>query len=164
MCRIKEINELLELKKNLADIQNMVDTALDKTFGQNARKVKYVKKETPKKLTLDDCLDNIAKKLEMSDEQVSNFMNGVLEIHPIAAAQMLIKSASEIINQRYDDNIKQYDKVYAISTLNSSIIALTPNQIVNYNTISAFRTLSDAAEAKRALQKLLNEIFSQEEK
>lgn len=158
MSSIKDINALLELKKQLADIQNLVDGSLKVVLGQN--KPYKCKKKEVKKITLDDCMDFIAKSLEMTDDQVSEFMNNVLGFYPISAVQMLVKAASRLINQRYNDNICDYEKVYIISTVNTAICSLPKQSIVSYDTIAYFRTYEDALEAKLALSDLLKEVFN----
>lgn len=157
MSSIKNIDALLDLKKQLTEIQNIVDASLKAEFGQN-RPHKCKKKEV-KKLDLDDCMNLVSKTLGMTDDQVSEFMNSILGFYPIAAVQMLVKAASKLINQRYTDNIRDYEKVYIISTVNTAVCALPKQSIASYDTIAYFRTFADAMEAKQALLDVLTEVF-----
>ena len=157
MSSIRNITTLLDLKQQLTEIQSIVDASLRAEFGQN-RPNKCKKKEL-KKLELDDCMNLISKTLEMTDDQVSDFMNNILGFYPIAAVQMLVKAASKLINQRYKDSICDYEKVYIISTVNTAICALPKQSIASYDTIAYFRTFEDAMEAKKALLDVLLEVF-----
>ena len=116
---------------------------------------------------LEIALNNLDKKLEplLSKKKVSNFnsadfLNILSDIYPVTVFNMLLKEIELEINKRYIDDIKDYKSVFVISTLDNNITSVNSNTITDYKNFSAFRNLKDAKEAKKALQPIIDELFS----
>ncbi len=159
----KDFQRLFQLRLVLDDVRIKMDEIIDEAFCNHNEKPRKVKKQL-KMITLDDCVISIAKKLKMSDTQVRDFLNNILEVYPTAAVQVLLKAASQTINSRYDDDLSNYAQVYIVSTVDTAIYPLATDKVMNFGTIAYFRTLSDASEARNAVQELLKEIITSEDK
>lgn len=75
---------------------------------------------------------------------------------------LLLKAASDILNEKYKDHLKSNDSVYFVSTLDGKIKSLDYGSIVNPRAITFFRTKEDAELAIEAFKDRYNAIFSKE--
>lgn len=111
-------------------------------------------------LTLDDVLKRISQRTGWEIKKLERVLNGVMELMPMAAFNILVRELAVILDEQYPDHINNCKKLYVISTLDGRIHEVCRAYIKNFRNFAAFRTIEDAKIACKILRPFLKDMFS----
>lgn len=121
-----------------------------------------VKVEEP--VTLSYFIDEIARKKGWRGERAAGWLNGIAELSPIAAFNIIVREIAVWLDHKYEDHIENSEKIYAISPLDGRIHEVCKAHIKNYRNFAAFRTIEDAKFACNLLRGQLKGMFKKNAK
>lgn len=128
-----------------------------------ANKVPTVKAvEEP--VTLNYFIEEIAKKKGWKPERVAGWLNGIAELSPIAAFNIVVREVAVWLDKKYEDHIENSEKIYIISPFDGVIHEVCKKYIKNYRNFAAFRTIEDARFACNLLRGQLKGMFTRNAK
>lgn len=104
-------------------------------------------------------IDRLSKRLGWKPQKVESYLNGVDDIMPMAAFNIVAREIAIMLDEKYPDHINKSEKIYCISTLDGRIHEICKAHIKNYRNFAAFRTLEDAKLACGVLREPLKEMF-----
>ena len=111
--------------------------------------------------------DNAWKNLCNKAEVTSGFMSGILDILEKAnhwvVVQLLLKEIAIELDKKYDNHIKNSEKIYAISPQDGRIHEVDKSHIKNYRAFPAFRNIEDAKIACSLVKNSLKSIFGDDQ-
>ena len=117
-----------------------------------------------KPVTLDYFIEELAKKKGWRPERMAGWLNGIAELSPVAALDILLREIAVYLDQKYEDHIENSDKIYIVSTLDGRIHEVCKKYIKNYRNFAAFRTIEDAKFACNLLRGQLKGMFKKNAK
>lgn len=94
-------------------------------------------------LTLEDVFDSLARKMNITREEVVTMVNNITKVNPMVAFSMLLKEIAIILDKRYSNHILESKYLYYIDTVTGDIEYLK-DKCVNSDTCSLFRCVLDA--------------------
>lgn len=128
-----------------------------------ANKVPTVKAvEEP--VTLNYFIEEIAKKKGWKPERAAGWLNGIAELSPIAAFNIVVREVAVWLDKKYEDHIENSEKIYIISPFDGVIHEVCKKYIKNYRNFAAFRTIEDARFACNLLREQLRGMFTRNAK
>lgn len=128
-----------------------------------ANKVPTVKAvEEP--VTLNYFMEEIAKTKGWKPERAAGWLNGIAELSPIAAFNIVVREVAVWLDKKYEDHIENSEKIYIISPFDGVIHEVCKKYIKNYRNFAAFRTIEDARFACNMLRGQLKGMFTRNAK
>lgn len=128
-----------------------------------ANKVPTVKAvEEP--VTLNYFIEEIAKKKGWKPKRAAGWLNGIAELSPIAAFNIVVREVAVWLDKKYEDHIENSEKIYIISPFDGIIHEVCKKYIKNYRNFAAFRTIEDARFACNLLRGQLKDMFTRNAK
>lgn len=109
-------------------------------------------------------IGEIAKKKGWKPERAAGWLNGIAELSPIAAFNIVAREVAVWLDKKYEDHIENSEKIYIISTLDGRIHEVCKKYIKNYRNFAAFRTIEDARFACNLLRGQLKGMFTRNAK
>lgn len=115
-------------------------------------------------ITLDTCLESLAKRIHWDVDNVYRYIDRLSGISMSAVVSVLLREVAIALDKQYPDHIEKSKEVWVISMLNSEISRVKDlSKIKNFRNFSAFRTLEDAKYAKYLMQPYFKQMFSSHE-
>lgn len=111
-------------------------------------------------VNLDFFIGEIAKKKGWKLERALGWLNGIAELSPIAAFNIVVREIAIWLDKQYEDHIENSEKIYVISTFDGRIHEVCKKYIKNYRNFAAFRTIEDAKFACNLLRGQLKSMFT----
>lgn len=109
---------------------------------------------------LNHIFEVIGKKKGWKIDRVTGWLNGIVDISPIAAFNIVAREVAIELDKKYKDHIENSEKIFVISSLDGRIHEVCKAHIKNYRNFAAFRTLDDAKFACKLLSRQLKGMFS----
>lgn len=111
-----------------------------------------------------DVHNYIANKLDLTIEEVIDYMSGIFKICPIAVLNIYLKRISYKLNKKYDKTpIRNLSKIYIISTYNGKVSSICPKDIKNLKHFAWFRSKEDAEFARKCVIGLITDMFGKDD-
>lgn len=110
--------------------------------------------------SISEVILRIANRLGWKPQKVESYLNGVVDIMPMAAFNIVSREIAIMLDERYPDHINKSEEIYCISPLDGRIHKLCKAHIKNYRNFAAFRSMNDAKIACSILREPLKEMFS----
>lgn len=123
----------------------------------------YYEHEDPS-VNIDYFIKEIAKKKGWNPERATGWLNGIAELSPIAAFNIIVREIAVYLDKKYEDHIENSEKIYVISSLDGRIHEVCKKHIKNYRNFAAFRTIEDARFACNLLREWLKGMFTKNAK
>ena len=141
--------------------QLKITRTVDEFVLQELVKQGVVVKTEEVEMTLDimDLIQHLAKRVNWKTENLKKYMENLFTINPVAVYQTLLKECAIMLDKDYEDHISEVKKVYAVSILDGEIFEVDQSDGKNYTNVALFRTIQEAAIAKRALMMVEALIF-----
>lgn len=109
--------------------------------------------------TVSAVIERLANRLGWKPQKVESYLNGVAEIMPMAAFNMVLREVAIMLDEKYPDHINKSERIYCISPLDGRIHEVCKGHIKNYRNFAAFRSIDDAKLACGILREPLKEMF-----
>lgn len=109
-------------------------------------------------------LNSLAKKKGWRVERLVGWLNGIAELSPIAAFNIVVREVAVYLDHKYEDHIENSEKIFAISPLDGRIHEVCKAHVKNYRNFAAFRTIEDARFACNILRGQLKGMFKKNAK
>lgn len=129
-----------------------------------ASRVPTTVEETEPAITLDFFLEILAKKKGWRVERLAGWLNGIAELSPMAAFNIVVREIATYLDRQYEDHIENSEKIFVISSLDGRIHKVCKTHIKNYRNFAAFRTIKDARFACNLLRDQLKGMFKKNAK
>ena len=101
--------------------------------------------------------------LDFADADLYNiikYLNNIYKIYPAALFSIMLREVAIVLDEKYDNHIKNSKEIYVISCLSGEISKVKDlNKINNFKNFAAFRTLDDALAAKHILRDPMKQLF-----
>ena len=111
-----------------------------------------------------DVHNYIANKLNLTIEEVIDYMASLYKICPIAVLNIYLKRISYKLNKKYDKTpIRNLSKIYIISTYNGKVSSVCPKDIKNLKHFAWFRSKEDAEFARKCVIGLITDMFGKDD-
>ena len=111
-----------------------------------------------------DVHNYIANKLDLTIEEVIDYMASLYKICPIAVLNIYLKRISHKLNKKYDKTpIRNLSKIYIISTYNGKVSSVCPKDIKNLKHFAWFRSEEDAEFARKCVIGLITDMFGKDD-
>ena len=111
-----------------------------------------------------DVHNYIANKLNLTIEEVIDYMASLYKICPIAVLNIYLKRISYKLNKKYDKTpIRNLSKIYIISTYNGKVSSVCPKDIKNLKYFAWFRSKEDAEFARKCVINLIERMFGKDD-
>lgn len=104
-------------------------------------------------------VEKLAKKLNWKVEKMSNYLNTIDSVYPVAAFSMILREVAIELDKKYEDHIEKSPEIYVISMLDGKITKANKAHIKNYRNFAAFRSVEDAKTACSIVREILKELF-----
>ena len=105
-------------------------------------------------------LEHLAKRIHWNVDNLRKYLGNLYTIYPVAALSILLREVAIVLDEKYDNHIKNSKEVYVISYLNGEIAKVGDlSKIKNFKNFAAFRSLEDAITAKRILKDPMKQLF-----
>lgn len=106
----------------------------------------------------------IANKLDLTIEEVIDYMASLYKICPIAVLNIYLKRISHKLNKKHDKTpIRNLSKIYIISTYNGKVSSVCPKDIKNLKHFAWFRSEEDAEFARKCVIGLITDMFGKDD-
>ena len=106
----------------------------------------------------------IANKLDLTIEEVIDYMTILYKICPIAVLNIYLKRISHKLNKKHDKTpIRNLSKIYIISTYNGKVSSVCPKDITNLKHFAWFRSEEDAEFARKCVIGLITDMFGKDD-
>lgn len=110
-------------------------------------------------------LEHLAKRIHWNVENLRKYLSNLYTIYPAAVFSIILREVAIVLDEKYDNHIKNSKEIYVISSLNGEIIKIKDlNKIKNFKNFAAFRTLEDAITAKKILEEPMKQLFKRDGK
>lgn len=110
-------------------------------------------------------LEHLAKRIHWNVENLRKYLSNLYTIYPAAVFSIMLREVAIVLDEKYDNHIKNSKEIYVISSLNGEIIKIKDlNKIKNFKNFAAFRTLEDAITAKKILEEPMKQLFKRDGK
>lgn len=115
----------------------------------------------PKEQTLGimDLIEHLAKRVNWKTENLKKYMENLLTINPVAVYQTLLKECAIMLDKNYNGHISEVKEVFAVSIIDGEIFKIDQSDGRDYTNVALFRSVREAAIAKRALMMGEAKIF-----
>lgn len=105
-------------------------------------------------------LEHLAKRIHWNVDNLRKYLGNLYTIYPAAVFSILLREVAIVLDEKYDNHIKNSEEIYVISCLNGEISKVKDlNKIKNFKNFAAFRTLDDALAAKHILKEPMKQLF-----
>jgi hypothetical protein len=111
-------------------------------------------------LSLNTVFERLSTKLGWKPQRVTNWLDAVSNLNPMAAFTIVAKEVAIILDEKYPDHIRNSERIFTISSLDGRVHEVVKAHIKSYRNFAAFRTLEDAKLACNILRAPLKEMFS----
>ena len=128
------------------------------------RGIIFDKKQVTLFKSLDEVFEDIANRMNMAREELDKFMNTLLNMYPVAALNVILRTIALNFDKKYDGHISKCSSIYMVSSFDGSIITGKNENIANWGHFAAFRTLKDAQVACAICSPILKMMFNSDEK
>ena len=106
----------------------------------------------------------IANKLDLTIEEVIDYMANMYKVCPIALLNIYLKRISHKLNKKHDKTpIRNLPKIYIISTYNGKVSSVCPKDIKNLKHFAWFRSEEDAEFARKCVIGLITDMFGKDD-
>ena len=106
----------------------------------------------------------IANKLDLTIEEVIDYMANMYKVCPIAVLNIYLKRISHKLNKKHDKTpIRNLPKIYIISTYNGKVSSVCPKDIKNLKHFAWFRSEEDAEFARKCVIGLITDMFGKDD-
>ena len=148
---LKELDVIIE--KDIKDEKDKEDEK-DKVTINNELIESYIR----------DVHNYIANKLNLTIEEVIDYMANMYKVCPIAVLNIYLKRISHKLNKKYDKTpIRNLSKIYIISTYNGKVSSVCPKDIKSLKHFAWFRSEEDAEFARRCVIGLITDMFGKDD-
>ena len=111
-----------------------------------------------------DVHNYIANKLDLTIEEVIDYMANMYKVCPIAVLNIYLKRISHKLNKKHDKTpIRNLPKIYIISVYNGKVSSVCPKDIKNLKHFAWFRSEEDAEFARKCVIGLITDIFGKDD-
>ena len=111
-----------------------------------------------------DVHNYIANNLDLTIEEVIDYMSGIFKICPVAVLNIYLKRISHKLNKKYVKiPIRNLSKIYIISTYNGKVSSVCPKDIKNLKHFAWFRNEVDAEFARTCVIGLISDMFGKDD-
>ena len=111
-----------------------------------------------------DVHNYIANKLNLTIEEVIDYMANMYKVCPIAVLNIYLKRISHKLNKKYDKTpIRNLSKIYIISIYNGKVSSVCPKDIKNLKHFAWFRSKEDAEFARKCVIGLITDMFGKDD-
>ena len=111
-----------------------------------------------------DVHNYIANKLNLTIEEVIDYMANMYKVCPIAVLNIYLKRISHKLNKKYDKTpIRNLSKIYIISTYNGKVSSVCPKNIKSLKHFAWFRSEEDAEFARKCVIGLITDMFGKDD-
>ena len=111
-----------------------------------------------------DVHNYIANKLNLTIEEVIDYMANMYKVCPIAVLNIYLKRISHKLNKKYVKiPIRNLSKIYIISTYNGKVSSVCPKDIKNLKHFAWFRYKEDAEFARKCVIGLITDMFGKDD-
>lgn len=104
-------------------------------------------------------IEHLAKRIHWNVGNLKKYLGNLYTIYPAAVFSILLREVAIVLDEKYDNHIKNGKEIYSISLINGEIIKVNLNKIKNFKNFAAFRTFDDALAAKHILKGLSDVLF-----
>lgn len=105
-------------------------------------------------------LEHLAKRIHWNVDNLRKYLGNLYTIYPAAVFLILLREVAIVLDEKYDNHIKDSKEIYVISCLNGEISKVKDlNKIKNFKNFAAFRSLEDALAAKHILKEPMKQLF-----
>lgn len=105
-------------------------------------------------------IKHLADRIHWNVENLRKYLSNLYTIYPVAVFSIMLREASIVLDEKYDNHIKNSKEIYVISCLSGEITKVKDlNKIKNFKNFAAFRTLDDALAAKHILKEPMKQLF-----
>ena len=105
-------------------------------------------------------IEHLAKRIHWNVDNLKKYLGNLYTIYPAAVFSILLREVAIVLDEKYDNHIKNSKEIYGISSLNGEITKVKDlNKIKNFKNFAAFRTLEDAKKAKQILAEPMKLLF-----
>lgn len=110
-------------------------------------------------------IKHLADRIHWNVENLRKYLSNLYTIYPAALFSIMLREVAIVLDEKYDNHIKNSKEIYVISFLNGEIIKIKDlNKIKNFKNFAAFRTLEDAITAKKILEEPMKQLFKRDGK
>ena len=106
---------------------------------------------------------NLCNKAKLTSGGMSSILDALKEANHWVVVQLLLKEIAIELDKKYDNHIKNSEKIYAISNQDGRIHEVDKSHIKNYRAFPAFRTIEDAKIACSLVKNHLKSIFGDDQ-
>ena len=111
-----------------------------------------------------DVHNYIANKLNLTIEEVIDYMANMYKVCPIAVLNIYLKRISHKLNKKYVKiPIRNLSKIYIISTYNGKVSSVCPKDIKSLKHFAWFRSKEDAEFARKCVIGLITDMFGKDD-
>ena len=111
-----------------------------------------------------DVHNYIANKLNLTIEEVIDYMANMYKVCPIAVLNIYLKRISHKLNKKYVKiPIRNLSKIYIISTYNGKVSSVCPKDIKSLKHFAWFRSEKDAEFARKCVIGLITDMFGKDD-
>nr|DAQ12975.1 MAG TPA: hypothetical protein [Crassvirales sp.] len=105
-------------------------------------------------------IKHLADRIHWNVENLRKYLSNLYTIYPAAVFSIMLREVAIVLDEKYDNHIKNSKEIYVISCLSGEITKVKDlNRIKNFKNFAAFRTLDDALAAKRILEEPMKQLF-----
>lgn len=105
-------------------------------------------------------IKHLADRIHWNVNNLRKYLGNLYTIYPAAVFSILLREVAIVLDEKYDNHIKNSEEIYVISCLNGEISKVKDlNKIKNFKNFAAFRSLEDAITAKKILEEPMKQLF-----
>lgn len=105
-------------------------------------------------------IKHLADRIHWNVENLRKYLSNLYTIYPAAVFSIMLREVAIVLDEKYDNHIKNSKEIYVISCLSGEITKVKDlNKIKNFKNFAAFRTLDDALAAKHILRDPMKQLF-----
>lgn len=105
-------------------------------------------------------LEHLAGRIHWNVDNLRKYLGNLYTIYPTAVFSIMLREVAIVLDEKYDNHIKDSKEIYVINSLNGEISKVKDlNRIKNFKNFAAFRTLDDALAAKHILKEPMKQLF-----
>ena len=121
--------------------------------------VKIVKETSDPMKIWANAWKNLYNKVRVTSGDMLSILDALKGANHWAVVQLLLKEIAIELDKKYDNHIKNSEKIYAISPQDGRIHEVDKSHIKNYRAFPAFRNIEDAKIACSLVKNHLKSIF-----
>ena len=107
--------------------------------------------------------NNLCNKVEITSGGMACILDILEKANHWAVVQLLLKEIAIELDKKYNNHIKNSEKIYAISNQDGRIHEVDKSHIKNYRAFPAFRNIEDAKIACSLVKNSLKSIFGDDQ-